>query len=1019
MFAALGRALLRPALWLMLYAGMTGYGAYALLNIPVEVLPVFDYPAISVILHLPGATATTVEALAATPMEAQLLGLPDVTSVRSAISDETVQTDLRFRAGTDPNADLQAVNGALDRARAALPPDAQPLAEIMGNAINEIADYAVDFPADVPAAAVARATAATIVPALRGIPGVQRVETAGIGDDALWVQPDLPALRRARIPLSAIVTALTGQVSLAPGGVLTLGHQDVLIELHLLPARIDALRHTPIVGPDGPVALGDLARIVRGSLPTRQRELLDGVPRLALTIYKQQGASTGPVADAVAARLAGLAGQLPRGARLVRIYDQAHLVHAVGADLQRNLMIGGVLAIAVMLFVLGLGSGAWLLAVSIPVSLLLGIAGLYASGQTLNLMTLGAIAVALGLVADDAIIVLESICHRWDAGDAPWPGIVRGLRDIAAPDVIGTLTTVLVFVPLLATGGLVGLFFVPFALAMIYALAASLLVSLTLIPLGLALLRHRAAPLRPSLASGRMMGALRRWNRSVFTFSLRHPRASLGGCAVLLVASLVAMTLVSVNVLPLPNEGVLLESFTLPPGTALLDTEATIAAMVARINADPAVAHTLARIGSATGSGYTEPAYAGEITILLRPSAGANSLDAIAARLRAATSMPGVQTAIDTPTVERLGESLAGLPQPFEIQLYGADFATMTALATRITHRLSRVRGLAGVFNNDGYPQTRVEVHPRPAALAAAGLTPAALNAALAALLAGQVVATLPDGTLAMPVWLRLPDPSSLSLEALAALPVGARGDTPLGQLADLRLVTGPNQFRHIEGARAFDIVATPTTAPGAAIAAATRALAGLRLPAGYRIGFGGLYPMLERAALGLLLAAVVAGVIVGCVLVLRFGGWRAPALLMLQVPLALTGGALALAASGLGLNGIGLVGFLTLAGISLNHGIVLLDRAQRNEAAGMARADAVQEALDVRFRPILLTTATAVLGMLPTALGFGVGAAPEQGLAVVIVGGVVWSALLSTNLIPALYVLGERRGDKATSAAA
>ncbi|MDE8347008.1 MAG: efflux RND transporter permease subunit, partial [Acidocella sp.] len=280
----LARVLLRPALWLILYAGLFGYGVYALVNIPAEVLPRFNFPAISVITHLPGTTATTMETLVATPLEGELLGLPDVTEVRSTIGDGLVETDLRFTAGTSPDADLQAVNGAIDRARGALPPAAAPLAEIMGNAINEVADYAVQIPASVPRARVARVIAADIVPALRAVPGVQIVDTAGIGDEALWVQPDMGALTQAHIPVSAITTALAGQVSLAPGGYLTLGHQDALIALHDLPRRIADLAAVPVAGPDGPVALGDLARITRATMPTHQRELLDGQPSIALTI---------------------------------------------------------------------------------------------------------------------------------------------------------------------------------------------------------------------------------------------------------------------------------------------------------------------------------------------------------------------------------------------------------------------------------------------------------------------------------------------------------------------------------------------------------------------------------------------------------------------------------------------------------------------------------------------------------------------------------------------------------------
>ena len=1001
---AMRRLLSRPALWLMIYAALLGYGLYALVNIPQEVLPAFTYPEISVVVHLPGTTATDMEAMVATPLEGVLLGLPGVSNVRSTIGDGLVETDLRFAATTNAQADLQAVNGAIERAQASLPPGARPFTEIMGNAINEVADYAVRFAPGTAQATVARAVALRLVPALRAVAGVQLVTAAGLGREALWVQPNLIAMAQAGISVRALQTALAGQAMLAPGGALSLGHTDSLITFGNS-LRAAALARVPVQGPQGPLPLAALARVIHSTEPVHQRILLDGAPAIELVVFKQQGASTVPVTRAVASAIKSV--PLPAGVSVVRIYDQGHLVRATSADLRRNLLMGGVLAIVGLLAMLGMGSGAWLLALSLPASLLLGIAGLYAAGQTLNLLTFGAIIVALGLVADDSIIVLESIFHRWEVGDETWPGIWRGVREIMAADMIGTLTTMLVFVPLLFTGGLAGLFCVPFALGMMFSLGASLLVSLTLIPLGLGLLpRHAVRPPRPAQT---LLMRVMRWNRHLFRLARAWPKRAVLACAALLLLSLGAMSLVSVNVLPLPNEGVLLDSFTLAPGTSLADTDALMRRLSARLLQDPEIAHVLARIGSAAGSTYTEPAYAGEISIRLKPGAGGASLDAIANRVQAQTQFPSLQTSIDTPTIERLGESLDGLPQPFALDLFGTHLARMAATARAIVQRLGRVPSLSDLFNDEGYPETQIRIVPRVTALAAAGMTPAALSQEISALLAGQTVAQLPDGAAPLALYLRLPDPRLLSLAALKALPVGPRGATPLGALAHVALVTSPNQFMHIDGARALEILATPTTAPNIAIAQARRALAGLKLPAGERIVFGGLYPMLERAALGLGLAALAALAALAWVLFLRFSGQRVPLLLLAQIPLAMTGGGLALAVSGLGLNGIGLIGFLTLAGVSLNHGVVLLDRVRRNEATGMTPQEAVDEALNVRFRPIFLTTAVAILGMLPTALGMGVGAAPEQGLAVVIGGGILWSALLSTNLLPALYLARRR----------
>ena len=1001
--SSLRRLLIQPLFWVLIYGALIAYAAYAFWKIPVEVLPRFNFPQISVITHQPGATASELETQVAWPLEGEIMALPNLENVRSTMGNGTVETDARFVEGTDTQIDLQSVNGAIDRARGQIPASVHPFAEIMGDAINEVADYTAQIPANLPPAEVQRAILANVVPALRALPGVQRVELYGTGAEALWVQPNLAAMVRYQVPVTAITQALQQQVLLMPGGYLTQGHQDVFIEARNLPVHIAQLEQLPVSSGNGPIPLGDLARIVRAPVPALNAVLLDRQPGVALIVFKQPDASTVPVTQAVQATLASTLNELPTGVRWVGIYNQGHLVHIVGADLARNLLIGGLLSIAVMFWVLGAGRGIWILAFSIPLSLLLGIAGLYAMGQSLNLMTLGALTVAVGLLADDGIIVLESIYHRWEQGDEHWAGITRGLKDIASPDVTGTLTTVSVFVPLLFVGGLAGLFFVPFALAMALALLASLLISLSLVPLGLGFLKARPHAKPTSGAKG--LDHLRRWNGRLFSVVTRYPRLSLVLCIALLLASLAGLVLVPVNFLPLPNEGVLLESFSLPPGSSLLDTEEAVMALTKRMHADPAVAHTFARIGSAASSTYTEPGYAGEIQITLKSTVNVNSLDQIGARLLKESQTTGVQLALDTPTIERVGESLSGLPQPFVLHLFGNNIDELRTLAQQVTRRLRPIRALSNVFNNDAYPITELQLQAKPEALAAHGMTPFQLYGQISPLLNGEVVAQVPEGNVPLDLYVRLAEAPRESLHALNQLPIRTSGWTPLGQLANIQMVTTPNQIRHIEGARALEILATPTGPLGSTISAARRALVGLKLPPGYRLGFGGLYPQLEKAALGLGLAAIAAFVLMAGIMILQFDGLLVPGLLLLQIPLAFTGGAIALIASRVGLNAIGLVAFLTLVGIGLNHGIVLLYRASRNETAGMPPEEAVREAIQVRFRPIALTTLTAVLGMLPTALGWGQGAAPEQGLAVVVLGGIVWSALLSTNLLPALYL--------------
>ncbi|TAM92714.1 MAG: efflux RND transporter permease subunit, partial [Rhodanobacteraceae bacterium] len=413
-----------------------------------------------------------------------------------------------------------------------------------------------------------------------------------------------------------------------------------------------------------------------------------------------------------------------------------------------------------------------------------------------------------------------------------------------------------------------------------------------------------------------------------------------------------------------------------------------------------------ARIGSAEDTAYTEKTSAGEIQIVLKPDVGTNSLDEIAAHLRNVAEQPGVVQSIGTPTIERVGESLSGLPQPFEITLFGNRVDTLRRLSQQVSARLKTVPALTDIFNNDAYPVTQLQIAPRAETLRSLDLTPADLARQLGLLLHGEVLARVPYGASRLDVYLRQADAPYLDLAQLAREPIRtSKGWVPLSRVARLDLQTQPNQLEHFGGERALTIMATPLRALGSVAADARAALHGLELPQGYRIAFGGMYPELIHTAEAIGLAIVIALVLMFGILALQFGGWRLPLILLLQAPLAFTGGALLLAVSGVGLNATGLIGLLTLVGVSLNHGIVLLTYVRAHEKQGMPKEAAVRRATHERLRPIVLTALTAALGMLPTALGFGEGAAPEQGLAIVVLGGVLWSSVLSTNLLPALYL--------------
>ncbi len=996
----------RRTLWVLLYSGLVAYGVHALIRIPVEVLPAFDFPQVNVIAQWPGAGAKELEISVTRPLEAELLALPNVKTVRSAMGSGIVTLSARFRNGTQPSQDLQAVYGAIDRAKSGLPPGVNPYAEIMGNAVNEVADYAISVGQHTSRLSARIAVENQVLPALRGLPGVQHVYLIGGGAPSYWVQPSPTALVQAGLPLPALADSLRKDLVLAPAGHLNWGHQQVFATVRREPASPASLSHWLVTTPKGQkIPLDEVAKVVEAPEPALHDVLLDGKPSLYLVVMKQQGASTAAVDDAVSHELQRLRTALPHGAAFVPIYRQAHVLQVIGSDLGRNLLIGGAFAILVLMFFLGTGREVLILALTIPLSLLSAISVLYGLGQTLNLMTLGALTVAVGLLADDGIIVLESILQEWEQGRPGIEGIRLGLKSIALADITGTLTTGVVFVPLLLASGLAGLFTAPFSLAMIAALGASLVVSLTLVPLLMSGIGRHGHP--PVFAYGRSVIAwLLEKNLRLSRTIVNRPRLSLGITFAVTLASFAALALIPFNFLPLPNEGVLLDSFTLAPGTALPQVERTVAAMSKAMDRDPSVSHVLARIGSPAASAYSEHSNEGEIQVVLKHGVHASRLDGLAQRLVRESSMPGVEQSVDTPTIERVGESLSGLPQPFEIRIEGQNTKTLERLTRKAAKRLRKSSIFQSVFANDAFPVNQLLIKPRNSALAAYGVTPEALSRTLRLGIAGQVIGRIPRGNSYFNLYLRFSHPQDYSPGQLDNLPVPRPGSSPvpLDTVASLRLESVPNVIRHIDGARMLQITGAPNGAGLAIGKAVDNVLDGMHWPHGYHYTFGGLYKQFEHTGFALLGLAVAAMVLMAGILLLHFDGWLKPMLIFMEVPLALGGGAAALAITGIGLNLLGLIGFITLIGVSLNHAIVLMDRIQRNERNGISNTTAVEDAVRARFRPILLTTLTAVLGALPTAIGWGIGAAPEQGLAVVIVGGMIWTSLLSANLIPSLY---------------
>ncbi len=985
------------------------FGALALTRMPADVLPPLNAPVVLLVVENAGLAPQEMEALVARPLEAAVRGLPGAEVVRSKSSQGLTILTVQFAWGSDFYRILQQVAGATAQVQSAFPPGTRP--PVLSSATSRL-QQVVEFylAGDLPPRDLRELADYDVRFALLGIPGVQRVLTMGGEVRQYEVAVRLDALAAYGVGIGDLERAIERSNLNFAGGFLVTGAQELTIRGLGRLRTVEDLANVRVATVTGrPVLLKELASVREGNAIRRSSASLAGKTVVTGTVTKQFGTDTRPIALAVESTFAALRPQLPPGVTLQTFYSQSQLIDVSLANLRDALLIGSLAVLLVIWLLVGDWVLTLVIAAIMPLSLLATFAAMGAAGVGLNTMSLGGIAVALGIMIDAAIVDTENIYrHLHERPGDPVAAALEGSLEVRRPVAFATLIIVGMFVPIFFLGGIAQRIFAPFAFTVLATIVLGYLLSLTVTPV-LAATFLRARVTRAS-GTGALLPALRRGYERTISAVIRHPARIAGGALVVVLVTALLARAVGFDFLPAFDEGALMIKVQTPPGTSLDVTDRQARRAAAIIARGPDVDEVVVRAGQPEGSEEPEGVNNTELWVRLAPFGRRRTpIAQVRQWMRdSLAAIVGARVIVTAPLVERIEESVGQSTAPLAVSIVGDDLDTLAAGEERLARAMARVPGVVDVNPDATAGITQIAVAVDRARAARYGVDPADVAEAVELAYQGRTVTTILRGQRReYGVFLRLREEDRADVEDLGRLPIALPGGRHirLDQVANVSLTSGPAVIRRDNGERRAQVTANLAgTDLGAAVDRIRARLPTLHLPASYRVRFGGSYENQRRVQRAVGVAIVASLLFIFIVLDAAFGSARQAALMLFTIPLALCGGVAALWMTGISFNVSSLIGLLALFGLAIQKAVLLIQYANDARAGGAPPEEAARAAAIVRLRPVLMTAASASLAVLPLAIGFGAGAELQQPMAVALVGGVVTSTLLTLVLLPALY---------------
>ncbi|WP_346959227.1 efflux RND transporter permease subunit [uncultured Arthrobacter sp.] len=1003
------------------------FGVITMTSLKQELIPSIEFPQITVITSMPGASPEVVDKQVSGPLETALNGVEGLESTTSTSRNGVSQITLAFTYGSNLDRARNQIDRAISNAKQALPKDVQPQA--IAGSISDFPIVYLAVSSDKPLSELNTDLARLSVPRLQKLDGVRGAEVTGGATQHIKIMPRPAAMAASGVTIASISEALKNNGSLVPAGSIEEQGKTLSLQVGSPVDSLDAVKSLPLGGARSAATIGSVADVSITEDARTSITRTNGKETLAVSVTKKPEGDTVGISHAVKDTIPQLEAELGSNAKFTPVFDQAPFIEKSIKDLTTEGLLGLGFAVAVILLFLLSVRSTLVTAVSIPLSLLITFIGLSATGYSLNILTLGALTIAIGRVVDDSIVVIENIKRHLSYGEQKITAILTSIREVAGAITASTLTTVAVFLPIAFVAGLAGELFRPFALTVTIALVSSLLVSLTIVPvLAYWFLRTPAdkAGTAVSEASARETAAraheaeqrsfLQRGYLPVLTKTQRHPIITLVA-AVLVLGGTVAMSpLLATDLLGRSGENSMTVKQALPAGTSLSEGSAAAVKVEKVLRGIDGIKDVQVTTGNAQ-SGFSA----------LQSTGAANSSFTVVTDESAKQGQLQDTVRSELAKISGAGKITVGSQQggfgttsTVDITLKAASSADLKTASDAMVKAMDGVPGSSEVSTNLAASQPVVQVKVDRAKAVAAGLNEQQVAGVLASTISPVPAGTVRIGTNDYPV--RIGEGTRFtSIGAVRDLPLPtARGPVPLSSIASVEQVDVPVSITASNGQRTARVSVTPSGGNLGAVSTEVQArLKSVQLPPGVTAEIGGATTQQAESfgQLGLALLAAIA--IVYVIMVAAFKSLVQPLILLVSIPFAATGAIALLLVTGVPLGLPSLIGMLMLVGIVVTNAIVLIDlinqyRQPRNGEPGMSVADAITHGARQRLRPILMTALATVFALTPMALGLtGGGGFISQPLAIVVIGGLISSTLLTLILVPVLYRLVEGRRER------
>ncbi|ENB4188145.1 TPA: efflux RND transporter permease subunit [Stenotrophomonas maltophilia] len=1023
---------------LLLVLALSGLGIWNYSRLPIDAVPDITNVQVQINTEAPGYSPLEAEQRVTFPVETALAGLAKLEYTRSISRYGLSQVTVVFEDGTDIYFARQQVAERLQQAASQLPTGLKPTLGPVATGLGEIFMYTVEAEkgAEETWTPMALRTLQDWVvrPQMRHLKGVTEVNTVGGYVRQFHITPDPRKLQAYELTMQDVMEAVARSNANVGAGYIEKSGEQYLVRVPGQVADMDGLRKIVVANREGlPLRVGDLADVHEGTELRTGAATKDGKEVVLGTAFMLIGENSREVAQRTAAKLKEIDETLPEGVRAHAVYDRTELVDRTIETVKKNLLEGALLVIAVLFLLLGNLRAALITAAVIPLTMLLTISGMVQNRVSANLMSLGAL--DFGLIVDGAVIIVENCLRRFGerqhalgrllTRDERFALAASASAEVIKPSLFGLFIIAAVYIPIFALSGVEGKMFHPMALTVVIALTGAMALSLTFVPAAVA----QFVTGKVSEKETKAMRGVTKLYGPMLERAVSARKLVVGGAAVLTVLAGLLASRMGTEFIPNLDEGDIALHALRIPGTSLTQAIGMQRQLEATIKKFPEVDEVVAKIGTAEVATDPMPPSVADTFIMLKdrdqwPDPRKPKAQLIAELEKAVRAIPGNNYEFTQPVQMRMNELIAGVRAEVAVKLYGDDLDQLAQIGSQIEDAAGSIPGAADVKLEQISGLPLMTITPDLGALARYGVSIDEVQKTISVALGGEAVGQVFEGDRRFDIVVRLPENLRQDTRTLASLPVAVavgassgeqRAFVPLGQLAKVEVAPGPNQVSRENGKRRVVITSNVRGRDLGSFVEELREKVGqeVQLPEGYWIEYGGTFEQLISASKRLSVVVPVVLVMIFGLLFMAFGSGKDAAIVFSGVPLALTGGVVALWMRDIPLSISAGVGFIALSGVAVLNGLVMISFIKSLREQGTPLHQAVTEGALTRLRPVLMTALVASLGFLPMALNVGAGAEVQRPLATVVIGGIISSTLLTLLVLPALYRLIHREGDE------